>query len=264
MTVGLADDAVLLGTVAIEPNRWGLRSPDRRPLAVVADWLDPAREAGFDGVELWENHATMASEDDVAALAGSGLPVPVFNSYASFEDEDDAARDAARGWMERLGATAIKYNVGNDPAEADRYGARLARFVDALPDATAAICECHRGSAADDPAVAARILAAAGPPEKSQALVHLGEDDAYLDAMFDALGDRIRHVHVNFLNHGNPPLAELGDDLARRVEALRARGFRGSWTLEFVTGVGSETDEPGPMVETAVRELAVLRGALSG
>lgn len=260
----LAPGAVLLGTVALEPNRWGVLSQDRRPHLRVADWIGVAEEAGFDGVELWENHATLASDEDLVRLQSSSLPLAVFSSYASFEEEGDASRDAVAAWVGRLGCAAVKFNIGNDAAHLDAYIERLDRFAARLPAEVRLICECHAGTVAEDPATAARVLSAVGDAERLQALVHLGDEPAHTGAMFDALGDRIRHVHVNFLRQGAPPLVDIADDVHARIERLRKHGFSGSHAIEFVNGVGSERDQPAQLIEAAVRDLAALRSALRG
>jgi sugar phosphate isomerase/epimerase len=259
----LAPGAIFLGTVALEPNRWGALSPDRKPVLRVADWLASAEAAGFDGVELWEHHAMLADDADLAALRASRLPLAVWSSYVSFDDPEDAARDAIAEWVGRVGCPAVKFNVGSDRNAEAEYVERIGRFAEALPANTRLLCECHMGTAADDPQAAARMLAAAGPPERVQALVHLGDEPEYLDSMFDALGERIVHVHVNFLRQGAPPLAEIADEVRERVERIGTRGFSGSYTIEFVNGVGGDTDRPQPLLAAAVRDLALLREVLS-
>jgi sugar phosphate isomerase/epimerase len=254
---------ILLGTVALEPNRWGALSPDRKPTLTTEDWLSGAREAGFDGIELWEHHAMLASEAEVEALRTSSVPIEIWNSYVSFDDPEDAARDAVAGWVERLGCAAVKFNVGNDrenPVAA--YAPRLERFANALPDATRLICECHMATAADDPSVAQKILSQAGGAERLQALIHLGDEPEYLDSMFAALGDRITHVHVNFLRQGAPLLSTIAEDLRERINRIQSHGFAGSYTIEFVHGLGTETDRPADLLKAAVRDLSVLREAI--
>lgn len=47
---------VLIGTILLEPNRW---KPGKLPSFRVSQWLDRFADAGFAGVELWENHAAL-------------------------------------------------------------------------------------------------------------------------------------------------------------------------------------------------------------
>jgi sugar phosphate isomerase/epimerase len=257
-----APGAIFLGTVALEPNRWGGVSPDRKPSLRAADWLKRAEESGFDGVELWEHHAMLAPEAELGLLRASRLPLAVWSSYVSFDDPDDTARDAIAGWVKRVGCAAVKFNVGSDRDAEAAYIARVARFADALPSHTRLICECHMGTAADDPGVAQRILSAVGESDRLQALVHLGDEPAYLDSMFGALGDRISHVHVNFLRQGAPPLSSIADDLRARVQRIESQGFAGTYTIEFVNGVGGEADQPAQLLEAALRDLLALREAI--
>ena len=251
---------VLLGTVAIEPNRWGTVDPSRRPTIVLDDWLGPIATAGFDGIELWEGHLT----DAVAA--GTTPPVEVFNSYASFDDEDPARRDAVGRAVARTSSRAVKINVGDDPGREAAYTERLAAWLDVLDPAVAVLCECHAGTIAEDPAVAARILGRAGPADRVQAVVHSHEDADHLRARFDAYGDRITHVHVNHLDPERltaPRLVEVADDLAATVALLGRLGFDGSWTIELVHGLLTVDDHPAALVEQAADDLVVLRAVLA-
>lgn len=253
---------VLLGTVALEPNRWGALSSDRAPTIGCEDWLARAVEAGFDGVELWEHHATRVDDAEVERLRASELPVRIFNSYVSLDEEDDASRLSAARWLDRLGCEGIKYNVGADAGAEGDYIARLRRWSEAIRGDVRLICECHGGTLGETPAVAARILEDAGPADRFQALVHLGDDLSHIDAMFEALGARISHVHVNFLRQKAPLLEDIADDVLERVARLREFGFLGSWTLEFTHGVLGADDCVATTLEAAVRDLRFLREVL--
>ena len=98
-----------------------------------------------------------------------------------------------------------------------------------------------------------------------QAIVHTHEDDDHLRARFDAYGERITHVHVNHLDGAlaAPRLADVVDALAAKVGLLAELGFAGSWTIEFVHGVGTTDDDPAFLVERAADDLVVLREVLA-
>ena len=258
------DGQVLLATVAIEPNRWGTIRPDRSPSTRAAAWLDELAALDVDGLELWDGHLPPDGDPDLAALRDGPTPVRILSSYVAFDGEDDAGRRAAAEARRRCGARAVKFNVGDDPSAADDYARRVGRWIDHL-DGAPAICECHRGTIAEDPAVAARVLGAAGPPERVQALVHTHDGPEHLAAAFDALGERITHVHVNHLDPAtlaHPTLAEVEDELGRTVGLLRAQGFAGSWTLEFVAGLLTPDDHPAALLAQAASDLVVLHRAL--
>jgi sugar phosphate isomerase/epimerase len=265
VTRSTREAAVLLGTVAIEPNRW-TRDVEASSILAVSEWFAVFAEAGFDGVELWERHVTSASSQEQQAIIDHALSVSVFNSYVSLDDPDPAARAGVADWAARCGSTGIKFNVGKD-LDAGFYADRIAEWVDLLAGNCRLLCECHHGiSIAEDPATAAKIFEAAGPRERVQAIVHTHEDPDDIRARFDAYGDRITHVHVNFLDFTNglaPRLSDVVDEFATKVELLTQLGFDGSWTLEFVEGVRTDNDEAGYLVAQAIDDLAVLRSVLA-
>lgn len=256
-------DEVLLGTVAIEPNRWRTRRADGAPSVDVRDHLAAIAALPVDGIEIWERHFTDLPPAAAAELAAGPVPVRIFNSYVDFDDPDDGARDRIADHVARSGARAVKFNVGNDPEAEAGYLERLIRWLDRLPDHVAAICECHQGiSIAEDPVVAGRILTRAGPPERVQALVHTHDSVDLIAAKLDALGERITHVHVNHLDFAtmrHPPLADVAEHLSAVIDALRAAGFNGSWTLEFVAGLLTEADRPDALLAQAAVDLPLLR-----
>lgn len=256
---------MLLGTVAVEPNRWGTLDPSRRPAIRLSEWLDTIAEAGFDGLELWDRHVTSAADDEVDAILTHRLPATVFNSYVGFDDPDPTERVRVTEWVGRARSEAVKFNVGARPERAPAYAERVARWLDAMPAGVRLLCECHEGSSiAEDPGVAAAILTAAGPPDRVQAIVHTHESPDHLRTRFDAYGERITHVHVNLLDEAlhAPPLDRARDRLAERVALLRSLGFGGTWTVEFVHGVMTDSDHPDALVRQAAADLRVLRELL--
>ncbi|MEM7139544.1 MAG: hypothetical protein AAF548_00840 [Actinomycetota bacterium] len=250
---------IYLGTIAIEPSRWAWMSEEAPAPIAVSPWLDRIADAGFDGVELWEAHVRQADEAEAAAVFAHPLPVAVFNTYVGFDNEDDTERDEAAEWIRRSGARKAKWNTGpeRDAGSIAAYRDRAERFAASLPDVEL-VCECHDGSAMDDPATAATVLAAG-----SSALFHSHDDADLIAAKFAAYGERLTHVHVNHLFSGSPKLADIRDELAAKVDLVRGLGFDGSWTVEFVHGTGDgELDQPETMFAQAVEDLDVLRALL--
>ena len=264
---------ILLGTVAIEPARWAnfMSGPvdDGHPPETIqlSRWMDRIHAAGFDGIELWERHLTDATPAEAARVIDHPLSVGVFNTYVSLDDPDPDARTAVSAWVRRTGSTGVKFNVGNDPSARDAYAARIAAWLDELPPTVTLLCECHHGiSIAEDPATAARIFDAAGPAARLGAIVHTHEDPDLIRCRFAAYGDRITHVHVNFLDFTaltTPRLREIRGRVESQVALLRSLGFDGTWTIEFSHGVLSENDEPDRLLEEAIDDLAVLRDVLA-
>ncbi len=263
---GVEAGSVLLGTVAIEPNRWSTVDASGAPVTDLVEHSAAIASAGFDGLELWERHLP-DDPDQAAALIRALPPVRILNSYVSFDVSDDAALEAVANRVRRCGATAVKFNVGADPTSEPDYVRRVTALVDLLADDVTLLCECHEHtSIAEDRAVAARVLGRIGPPERVGAVVHTHESVEHLRRRFDAYGDRIVAVHVNYLDMTTmsvPPLSQRVDDLGIKVELLRSFGFDGSWTLEFVDGILTERDRPDALIGQASVDLALLRAAVS-
>ena len=260
-----SDAEILLGTVAIEPNRWGMVRDGGVPVTVLSEWLGAIATAGFDGIELWERHATFVDDQEVERIIAGPLPVTVLNGYALWDDPDPTVRDETARWVRRLEAGGVKFNVGNDPDSRDAYVERLQRFAEEVDDGVRLLCECHAGTLAEDPALAAAMFDEVASPLRLQAIVHLGRTpDDSTTAFMDGLGDRVGHVHVQLPDEGpdtDPPA--LAADLRTGVDLLRSFGFDGSWTIEFSHGRMTDRDEPGYVLEWATRDLAALRAALA-
>ncbi|MEM7286447.1 MAG: TIM barrel protein [Actinomycetota bacterium] len=258
--------SISLGTVALEPTRWA-RGPQIPAPIALSPWLDALADAGFDGLELWERHLTDAAPDEVDAVLGHRLPITVFNTYVSLDDPDPTGRRGVAEWVATTGARGVKFNVGRDEDAELAYVERLAAWLEELPRHAALLCECHHGiSIAEYPDTAARIFAAVGEPERLGAIVHTHESVEHLERRFDAYGDRIRHVHVNYLELGEsiraPRLADVADDLARKVDLFDRGGFDGTWSIEFVHGLQTDADQPERLVAQAIEDLEFLRSML--
>ena len=255
-------EPVLLGTVALDPNRWGTVTGRREASIPLSPWLISIATAGFDGLEVWEPHLR-AAEPEVDAVLTGPLPTVVLNGYAALEDAEHL--QALTALIEESRAAAVKTNTGADASRLHQEAQTAAQWLDRLPSGVRLLLECHHGTAiADDHSAAARFLAEVGPADLVQAIVHTHEDSEHVRARFDAYGERITHAHVNHLDAGSaPPLVDV-DDLADRVALLRSLGFRGSWTIEFVHGLLTARDRPEVLVEQAIADLAILRQVLAG
>jgi sugar phosphate isomerase/epimerase len=268
----MQDNRIYLGTILLEPNRWPDR-PDAKfslaqrlcrgraalPAVRVSPWLERAKADGFDGAELWENHALLCDDAEFAKLCATPLPIAVYSSYFGLDDGDAEWREVAAEAVRRLNASGVKYNFGAEPARREVYLRNLRAWAEMLPPDVRIVCECHLGNLAETPAAAAALLAELGD-DRFQATVHLVESYGKhpLEEWLAALGPRVGHVHTGHL-------VEKGREWTRRmVGLLRQHNFAGSLTIEFTTGI--EWGKPAPDLETlydcAVADLRLLREAM--
>lgn len=243
---------IYLGTIALEVNR---HARGRVPTYQVSQWLDKILEAGFDGIELWENHAMMADTQEVERLKRGGLAV--YNSYATLDDAGAAHRARAAELARALNARAVKYNFSNKPEQRDQELANLRAWAQTMPGVLM-LCECHGGTMAETPAAARALLEEAGPPAQFAAIVHARGDRAEMAAWVEGLGGRVVHVHVGGRKEGQwAGPADAPELYAQALDYLRELRWSGTVTLEFT---GGQTIEA--LYASACRDLSALRLAL--
>lgn len=252
---------VYIGTILLERNRW---APGRQPTYRVSEWVDRFREAGFDGMELWENHAALCPPEELAALEHSPLPIAVFNSYCSFDDGGKADRERAIRLANQLRAGGVKFNMGPHPTLRDAYVENVLAWRAGFAAETRILCECHPGTILEEPESAAAAFADLGT-DRFQAIVHPFFVPDRLREWFRHLGPAITHTHIQ-MRDGNGLLQRLSSDPARVKETLRIlreEGFRGSFTLEFTEGVSTPDEEIKRLFQAACDDLQFLREHLS-
>lgn len=250
-----------IATVLLEKNRW---TPDKIPSYLVSDWIGRFAEAGFDGIELWENHAGLAGEEELGRLAASACPVRIFNSYAPLDGTSAAARRRATALCERFGVRAMKFNF--PPPSGDRENAlrELSAWLAELPDGFRMLCECHAGTMSETPDSARRLFDALADP-RLEAIAHPLQrrpgDPARLDLealarWFDRMGGRITHLHYQTRDGRRP------EDYDALAGFLKDAGFRGTHTLEFTVGTGSPGETPEGLWREAMTDLGLLRARI--
>jgi sugar phosphate isomerase/epimerase len=249
---------IYIGTILLERNRW---QPGKQPSYRVSDWIERFQAAGFDGMELWENHALLGLADERAALAAARFPIAVFNSYAAFDDGAAEQRTAAASLVRHLQARAVKFNLGSDLALYPTYINHLHTWRASIPDNVRLLCECHRGTVVETPAMASHMLRHIAPG-RIEAIIHpFTMHPDTLRAWFDALGGTITHAHVQ-LHNADGLFVRLERRLytvRNALHVMRTYGFRGSFTIEFTEGVGASREDQDALFAAAVADLHVLK-----
>lgn len=256
------DGHVYIGTILLEPNRW--KRP-KRPSYAVSDWLERFCASAYDGIELWEYHATLCPPDDLEKVERSPLPIAVFNTYASFDEAGTPAREAAAQAVRRLGARGVKFNLGDRWEEREVYLRHLVAWARQLPRGVRILCECHPGTIMEAPRRAAelfrRLEEHADEGLAFEAIVHpFYTELGVLKEFFRLLGPRITHAHVQMREGERFVCLDANPAFAKdRLQLLRDEGFRGSFTLEFTAGTAVPGENPEALYAAAERDLAFLR-----
>ncbi len=256
-----ANHGILIGSILLERNRW--KNP-KTPTYRVSEWIERFTEAGFDGVELWEYHATLASPEEQKALEASSLPITIFNSYASFDENGAQARASAAEFAARLKSQGIKYNLGPDPNAMDTYRKALVAWEKTVPEGVRLLCECHPNTVLEKPEQAAAFLAPFDP-SRYQVIVHgFYNPIAPLAEWFRLLGPRITHVHVQMIDPDHPKgrricLDRRPQDAKDALKVMRDHGFSGTFTLEFTEGTSAPDENMEDLFQAALRDFAFLK-----
>ena len=251
---------IYIGSILLEKHRW---REGKLPSYRVSEWLDRFKAAGFDGVELWENHAVLCPPEETDALAASPLPIAIFNSYASLEDADEANRKRAAELTAGLNASGVKYNFGDDEATRGQQIRNLRAWADRMPAGVKMLCECHGGSLMETPAGARAVFDELGD-DRFEAIVHpFARELEPLREWFGHLGGRITHAHVQTRkDKGICRVRENASAVEEAVGLMREAGFSGSFTLEFTEGTGAPDENIESLFAAAVDDLDFLRDLL--
>jgi len=249
-----------IGTILLEAAR---HAKDKHPSYRVSEWIAHFAAAGFDGMELWEYHATLAGTEEQNALIASTFPIAVFNSYASMDAEGRADRVRATEFARRLGARAIKFNVGKDTSKRGVYLAALRQWRGELPKDICLLCECHPGSIVEEPAEAKRFFDDAGI-DGWGVIVHPLNRLESLQPWFDAFGPAVRHAHLQMRQDDRTVVRfdERPERARRAVQIMRNSAFDGSCTFEFARGMNAPGENIDDLLANALLDLAFLKEVL--
>lgn len=258
---------ILLATVALEPNRWTSRQSSLR----LSEYAPRAQGAGFDGLELWENHRLQADGEERGKQSGLPLPVVIYNSYAGFTASaaDEAARLAATAEIAALHAGGLKWNVGNDPARRGEYLESAAKWALALPPNFRFLCECHPGTLLETPDGARDFLQELKDRVGTRgatigAIWHpLAEGAEATTYRYKALAPFLDHAHIQArVDNAVVSLAHPAVGARDRLHEIAQWGYRGTYTLEFVPGTREPGENPEKLFAAACAELEILKSYL--
>lgn len=247
---------IYLGTICMEKNRW---AEGRMPTYTVSGYINRAIDDGFYGMELWEYHYTLASDEEREKLRAANIPF-IFNSYISFEKREDKEFEKIAEAIKGIGAKKVKYNLGPKDAEGADIPLQienLKRFADLLPDDVVLLSECHGGSVMEEPEMAAEILSKLDKA-RFGAMIHLQTNPDFADKIYAAYGDRIRHIHCANYKGWDEGFVHINDgtDFAEKYIAYhKGKGFNGDFTIEFV----NFEDTPEEHYINAVNDMKHIR-----
>lgn len=252
---------IYIGTILLELNRW---ANPKTPSYLVSDWTPRCQEAGFDGMELWEYHATKCPPAELITLGASGFPVSVFNTYCGFDDDSESDREIAARMVTRFGSAGVKFNVGGDISCWDTYLRNVDSWRSSLPESCQILCECHGGTVLETPEEALRFFDALGG--NWGIIVHcFAASLGILRQWFELLGSKIAHAHVALRDEDGKMirLDRQPRHVRESLHIMREEGFQGSFTLEFTEGTRAHDENMEDLWQAALADLDFLRDSFT-
>ncbi len=265
---------IYLATICIEKNRW---AKERRSSIDLFEYIPLIADAGFNGIELWEQHATGLDPEALARARDLALekrcPIVIYNTYVlTIPEERHVAHRRRLDEIGRaLGVRAYKYNITTAARLARRAGEEAGaseqeqgagreaalRFVRDWAAETDAdfLCECHGGTIMEEPGPAAEVLRELGPGRFGAILHSLTDEDEAFERDLEHKKELLRHVHVPYADRHR-------ERIAARVKRLRDTGARLTWSIEFSSPVTDGADNE-TCFRAAVEDLRFLRSCLA-
>ena len=255
-----------LNTGLLEHNRW----PRGNPSFLVSDWLDKILEAGFDGIELWENHALLASPEERQRLAQWDHPI-ILNHYDTCLPHHETQRKALDAVIEELGCIGMKWNGAFTNMDLRDDCLRVGEaWVHKYPPPFRSLCECHGRTVFEEIAPFIEVTSNwQQPPEVILQLPgNLGSEYLDPEPLFDLGKDRITYVHLQLI------LADAKDGMrsclrdeknlvVERIHQLVQLGYQGDWCVKFTGGCSKGIDPPiEKLFANACDDLDLVKAAL--
>jgi len=250
------ENRIYINTGALEIYRWAPSCPlTERPITLnISEWVPQIAAAGFDGIELWEPHAMRCGAAERTAQQKKLAPLAVFNCYVDFGHIPDASARSVAARIGELNSHLVKYTLPRRIPLATAI-ANLRLWSEELPEETILCNEIHANCYGETPAEAAQLRTLLPEPRWGE-IIHLAEPVEKMRALFDVLGDRIRHCHAVFCDTLMPqgelqPCAPGSRNPQLRV--LAGLNYQGSFSIEFVRGARWNVVLPEPDAAESLR-----------
>ena len=245
----------ILGTIALEPNRW---TAFKEPRIDLIEWLPAIRRAGFSQVEIWQNHIALRSlavirvlreKGDETGVAFTYIGVyPVFTASGLEAREQERIQADILDKAEILGTRRLKIMLACGLRGGDATPEQLQQVVDrfgpwyreAQSRGIRMAVELHGGTLFEPADAGERFMQA--HPELDFTICYQPtdfQDTGKALALADRFAGRISHIHLQAPQSpekgGLYDLLEDGAlDYRRLLPHILRRNPGATMTLEFV------------------------------
>lgn len=256
--MAITGPAVYLSTILLEKNRTNGKGPS----LLVSDWMEETGEAGFAGLEIWMNHLLFASREEWQLIkersAESDLPISMISVAlpADNSDKSQSLRETVLEACDYFNPDGLKFSL----VEAKSTGLDSLEFIKEWSrDVPKEIAMLFDGaeSAGPEGLEAARNALGGG---RYQAVLHpFLFAPKELEAALESAGDFVANLGVQAKKGGQwILLEENAEEHLKIIAATQARGYKGTWSLEFTKGTGLAGENIEKMFDNAEKDLNFL------
>ncbi len=248
MSASSKHNRILLGSIALEPNRW---TATKEPANSLTDLLRAVSTSGFRHMEVWEFHINQLDLDEIANLRQLAddldISFPALALYPDFLADEIDNQEYFADILDRcstLGIERIKMFAGNksasdlSPAERDLSLLQMTSLVDEAALRNIAVsAELHQDTLCDT--VEDAIITLNDMNGKMsicfQPLDFTSTEKTLAD--YNQLNKYVEHIHLQGRKDGEFSLLSDADiDYEQWLAALAANDYRGDYCIEFVRG----------------------------
>ncbi|MDB5049823.1 MAG: hypothetical protein JWO30_2894 [Fibrobacteres bacterium] len=249
---------VYLSTLLLEKNRFNGKGPS----LLVSDWIEETGEAGFAGLEIWMNHLLFSSRSEWELIqersSESDLPISLISATlpADSSDKSQRFRDSVIEACDYFRPDGLKFNLSDAKATGLDSLGFIKEWSRDVPRDISLLFDGGEGVGSGELAIARKTLGGG----RYKAVLHpFLFAPKELEKVLDAAGDFIANLGVQAKQGGECILLEENAaEHLKIISATRARGFKGTWSLEFTKGVGAAKESIENMFDNAEKDLNFL------
>ncbi len=259
--MAISGSAVNLSTILLEKNRGNGKGPS----LLVSEWMEEAGEGGFAGLEIWINHLQFSSRSEWELITerSSEYDLPIAAIAAALpvdgSDKSQRFRDSLIEALEYFRPDVLKFTLAV-PASKSAGGSEGLEFVKEwsrdVPRDMSLLYDGGEGTGAGEIAAARKVLEAGRFKGVLHPFLFTPKE---LETALDAAGDFLANLGVQAKQGGQRILLEENAEAHQKIiSAVRGRGFKGTWSLEYTKGAGMPGEDIEAMFDNAEKDLNFL------
>ncbi len=250
--------AVYLSTFLLEKNRINGKGPS----LLVSDWIEEAGEAGFSGLEIWMNHLLFSSRSEWELIrdrsSEADFPISMISAVvpADSSDKSQRYRDAIIEACDYFRPNGLKFSLPGGKGIGPESLDSIKEWSRDVPREIGLLFDGGENAGPAEIETARKVLEG----ERYKAVLHpFLFAPKELEKALTVAGDFIANLGVQAKLGGEWILLEDNAAENRRIiAATHAKGFKGTWSMEYTKGAGLKGEIIEDLFDNAEKDLNFL------